>query len=219
MTVLAVCGLKREAKIVARAAGVSLAIGGGAIWEGCEGVISIGIAGALAEDLCAGEAVIAERVVTANEAYETDEKWTARLAARLPDARIGAILGRGAIADSIEVKAALRGSTRADAVDMESHLAARAAIAAGLPFAALRFISDTAGCALPPAALAAMNPDGSIALGRVLASVARRPGQIPALVRTGRESEKAFLALLRGVEALGPGLGCPYLGQLPLDMA
>jgi hypothetical protein len=218
MTVLAVCGLKREAKILARA-GVALAVGRGDVPRGTCGIISIGIAGALAPDLSAGEAVIAERVVTANEAYETDEKWTARIAAHLAEARIGAILGRSAIADDTEVKAALRHSTRADAVDMESHIAARAARAAGLPFTALRFVSDTADCALPPAALAAMNPDGSIALRRVIGSVMRRPGQIPALLRTARESEKAFSALLRGVDALGPGLGCPYVRELPLDMA
>jgi hypothetical protein len=64
-----------------------------------------------------------------------------------------------------------------------------------------------------------MNPDGSIALRRVIGSVMRRPGQIPALLRTARESEKAFSALLRGVDALGPGLGCPYVRELPLDMA
>jgi hypothetical protein len=208
--ILAICGLKREARIVARA-GVTVAIGRALIPEGTEGIISVGIAGALSPDLMVGDAVIAERVVTANEAFETDGKWTARLAAVLPQARIGAILGRGAIADSADVKAALHVSTRADAVDMESSLAARAAHERGLAFAAFRVISDRADQSLPPAALVAMRPDGSIALGRVFKSVLMRPGQIPALIRTGRESEKAFAALLRCVEVLGPGLGCPYL--------
>ena len=64
----------------------------------------------------------------------------------------------------------------------------------------------------PPATLVALKPNGDIALGRVMASVLRNPLQIPALIRTGRESEAAFSALLRCVEMLGPGLGCPYLG-------
>jgi len=212
--VLAVVGLKREAKLVVPyAAAVTPRDIGAAMDAGAAvaGIVSIGIAGALAPGLAVGDAVIAERVVTANEAFETDAKWTARLAAALRDARIGSILGRDAIADSVEVKALLHDASRADAVDMESHLAARAALARGVPFAALRVISDGADRALPPAALTAMKPDGAIALGRVLGSVLRRPSQIPALIRTGRESERAFAALLRCLDLLGPGLRCPYL--------
>jgi hopanoid-associated phosphorylase len=214
VTILAVCGLKREAALLEKAS-VRIAVGGSIeITPDISGIISIGIAGALAPELAAGDIVVAERVVTACKAFETDAKWTARLAASFPGATIGAILGRGTIADTAEVKALLHESTGAIAVDMESHLAAEAAHAHGLPFAALRTISDRADQALPPAALVAMNPDGSIALGRVLWSVARSPVQIPALIRTGRESDKAFAALLGCVEALGPGLRGPDLGLL-----
>jgi hopanoid-associated phosphorylase len=211
VTVVAVCGLKREVELLARYAKATTPRDLTPTSDAA-GIISIGIAGALAPDLRAGDVVIAERVVTANEAFETDGKWTARLAATLPQVRIGAILGRSAIADTTEVKLALRTSTTADVVDMESHLAARAARDSGLPFAALRVVSDRADHALPPAVLVAMMPDGGIALGRVLKSVAMNPAQIPGLIRTARESEKAFSALLGCVEVLGAGLGCPYLG-------
>lgn len=209
--IVAVCGLLREARLLSRY-GVKVVIGNAidaAITSDTRGIISIGIAGALAPDLETGDAVIAERVVTACDAFETDAKWTARLAARLPDATIGAILGRNTIADDAEVKALLHDSSRAVAVDMESHLAAQAAHAHGLPFAALRVISDRADQSLPAAVQVAMRPDGSIALGRVLWSVAKRPGQIPALIRTGRESEKAFAALRRCLDLLEPGLRGP----------
>jgi adenosylhomocysteine nucleosidase len=210
--ILAICGLKREAAILKKAS-VRVAIGAGfEVGADVRGIISIGIAGALAPDMAVGDIVVAERVVTAGEAFETDAKWTARLAAKFPRALIGAVLGRGAIADTAEIKALLHESTRAAAVDMESHLAARAAHEAGLPFAALRVISDSADQALPPAALTAMNPDGSIALGRVLWSVAKSPSQIPALIRTGRGSDKAFGVLLGCVQTLGPGLRGPNVG-------
>lgn len=214
MTVLAVCGLLREARLLSRY-GVKVVIGGAVeaeVTPDIRGIVSIGIAGALAPELEAGDAVIAERVVTACDAFETDAKWTARIAARLQDATIGAILGRGTIADTAEVKALLHDSSRAVAVDVESHLAAQAARDHGLPFAALRVISDRADQSLPPAVQVAMRPDGSIALGRVLWSVAKGPGQIPALIRTGRESEKAFSVLLRCLDALGPGLRGPDVG-------
>jgi adenosylhomocysteine nucleosidase len=220
VTVIAVCGLKREAGIIGKRAlafyaggdpdTLRLHLGYGLRDGGHEGIISIGIAGALSPDLKAGDVVIAERVVTAERAFETDAKWTARLVAKLPAARLGAVLGRSTIADTADVKAALHTATGADAVDMESHIAASVSVS-GLPFAALRVISDAADRDLPPAALVAMKPDGTVALGRVLGSIWKDPSQLGALIRTGRESEKAFATLLGCVETLGPGLGCPYL--------
>jgi len=44
------------------------------------------------------------------------------------------------------------------------------------------------------------------------------PWQLPALIRTGLEAELGFQALLRGHRLLGPGLGGPNVGKLPLDM-
>jgi len=208
MSALAVVGLQREAKLVGRYAKAVTPFGLDRAAD-VSAILSIGIAGALAPDLEVGDTVIAERVVTANEAFETDARWTGRLAAALPEARIAAILGRSAIADTADVKAALFESSRADAVDMESHLAARAALARGVPFAALRVISDRADRTLPPAVLVAMGPDGAIALGRVFASVLARPGQISSLIRTGRETNRAFAALARNLEMIGAGLRSP----------
>jgi hopanoid-associated phosphorylase len=218
VTVLAVVGLKREAAIIAGPQVIPVVAGNsGALHQRIRdaldpsvfGIISIGIAGALSPDLHAGEAVIAERVLTSNDAFETDAKWTGRIAAALRDAHIGAILGRSAIANTPDVKESLFKASGADAVDMESHIAAEVARENRLPFAALRVISDRADHALPPAALVAMTPNGGIALGRVLRSIALRPAQIPALMRTSRESEKAFTTLRRCRAALEPGLGAP----------
>ena len=85
---------------------------------------------------------------------------------------------------------------------MESHVAARVAARHALPFMAIRAISDTASETLPPAALVGMNPDGSMALGSVLRSLARHPAQLPALIRTGRSAEAAFGVLGRVAAAI-----------------
>ena len=61
--------------------------------------------------------------------------------------------------------------------------------------------------ALPPAALVAMQPDGGISTARVLWSLVKNPLQLPALIRTGRGSSKAFAELLRCRRRLGAGLG------------
>jgi hypothetical protein len=106
-----------------------------------------------------------------------------------------------------EAKEALRESTGALCVDMESHHAADAAADWGLPFAAVRFISDTADRSLPPAAQAGMKPDGRVNLAGVLLSLTSDPRQLPALIRTGLEAQAGFKALLGGRNRLGPTLG------------
>ncbi|MDB5714901.1 MAG: phosphorylase, partial [Sphingomonadales bacterium] len=105
------------------------------------------------------------------------------------------------------------------AVDTESHIAARVAARHGLPFAALRVISDAADEALPPAALVGMRADGSMALGPVLASLAKSPLQLPALIRTGISAGRAFRSLKRCHDVLGRlGIGQFDLGQFALDV-
>ncbi|WCM25649.1 phosphorylase [Sphingomonas sp. QA11] len=132
---------------------------------------------------------------------------------------VGTIVGSDTIIASVAEKHTLHTTTNALAVDMESHIAARVAARHGLPFAIVRAISDTADHALPPAALVGMRPDGSMALGAVLASLARNPRQLPALIRTGRDAGHAFSALRRVRDVLA-GLGIRLADdlELPLNM-
>lgn len=203
MTLIVACGLQREARIVARAGGdIVTVIGGGdaarletvleAQAEARAGLIlSCGIAGALAPTLEPGDVVI-----------DGDAALLERLGQALPDAHRGGIAGSDTIAATVAQKRTLAERTGALAVDMESHVAARVAARHGLGFAALRVISDRAADDLPPAALVGMRPDGGMALGAVLASLARRPGQLPALIRTGRQADRAFSSLSRAFEAV-----------------
>jgi hopanoid-associated phosphorylase len=215
MTVLAVTGLAKEAKL-AGVAGVVAVAGGGdadglmaklnALHGDLRGVISIGLAGALSPLLKVGDVVIADQVITGLEKWDCHEGWRVRLTSRLPCAHQGQLFGSDLIIENAETKSGLHTATGALAVDMESQVAARFAAKRNLPLAGLRVISDDAGHALPPAALVAMRPDGGIALGRVLGSVLRRPGQVPALIRTARSSNKAFAELLRCLDLCGVGI-------------
>ena len=222
MTILAVTGLKREAKIVGTD-GVVVVTGGGdaaglkqkldALHGDIKGVISIGLGGALSPLLKVGNVVIADRAFyegrlgDKGETYSCDEAWRVKLAARLPGAHVGPVVGSDRILEDADSKTALFGRSGALAVDMESHVAARFASARHLPFAVLRVISDDARHVLPPAALVAMKPDGGIAICRVLRSLLRHPLQVPALIRTARDSNKAFAQLLRCRDLCGAGLG------------
>jgi hopanoid-associated phosphorylase len=214
MTILAVTGLTREAEI-AGGPGVVAVAGGGdaaglakkldALHGDIKGVISVGLAGALSPLLKVGDVMIADQIYAGKEKWRCDNAWRVALAAKLPHAHQGPIEGSNTILESAASKAALYEATGALAVDMESQIAARFAAARGLKLAALRVISDDARHTLPSAALVAMTPEGGIALGRVLWSVVKNPLQIPALVRTGFASNKAFAELLRCRDLCGVG--------------
>src|ERR1700759_4361141 len=215
MTIIAVTGLTKEAKIVGVADVVAVAGGGDsdglakkldALHGDLRGVISIGLAGALLPHLKVGGGVIASTRLTGLAMWDCHEGWRVRLLSRLPHAHQGQIFGSDVIIENAETKSGLYDATGALAVDMESQVAARFAAKRNLPLAALRVISDDASHVLPPAALVAMKPDGGIALGRVLGSLLRKPTQVPALVRTARASNKAFAELLRCRDLCGVGL-------------
>lgn len=227
MTILAVCGLTREAEIAGTDGVVAVAGGGDAaglrkkldaLHGDISGVISIGLGGALSPLLKVGDVVIGERIIAGPDTFSCDSQWRVLLAARLKGAHQGALYGSDVVLASAAAKAALfETSGGALAVDMESQVAARFAAERGLKLAALRVISDDATHALPKAALVAMRPDGGIAVGRVLWSLAKNPFQLPALIRTGRHSERAFRKLLRCRRSLGRGL-CGPLGGIPGGM-
>ena len=225
--ILAIVGLERERRIVAGAR-VETIVGGGdhkrleALIEAgiakARGVISIGIAGGLAPKLRAGDWVLADTVLGDGQPIPTDAPWTRRLAARLPDATRGLLMGVDAIVAEAADKAVLHKMTSALALDMESHVAARVALRHRLPFAAARVISDPVRRTLPPAARLAMKLDGRTDLLAVLRSLLAKPSQLPALAATGWEAERGFRSLLRGHRRLGPGLCGPDLGELALDV-
>ena len=215
MTILAVTGLTREAEIAGTEDVVAVAGGGDAaglartldaLHGDITGVISIGLAGALSPLLKVGDVVIADQITFGAEKWRCDNLWRVALAAKLPGAHQGPLIGSNIILENPLAKAALYDATGALAVDMESQVAARFAASRGLKLAGLRIISDDASHVLPPAALVAMRPDGGIALTRVLWSVVKNPLQIPALIRTGRASGKAFAQLLRCRDLCGSGL-------------
>jgi hypothetical protein len=212
--ILIACGLLREARVMR---GI-VVVGGGdfvrleaeldAAAAGARVILSSGIAGAVDPGLKAGDVVIGG-----------SDGLVAALRKILPDARVGTVVGSDAIVATVADKRALYERTGALAVDMESHIAARVAARHGVPFAALRVISDAADEALPPAALVGMRADGRMALGPVVASLARRPGQLPALIRTGVSAGRAFRSLERCHDVLGRlGIGEFDLGEFALDV-
>lgn len=175
--------------------------------RGAAGIISFGIAGALAEDVATGTWIVGRGVHTPGGYRPCDAAWVQTLALRLPGARVADIAACDRPAADALAKRALRAATSAIAVDTESHVAARVAAARSLPFAAFRVIADLAERSLPPAACIALMPGGAIDIAAVARSLARAPLQLPHLVRVALDARAAFAALRRGRRLLGPGLG------------
>ncbi len=84
---------------------------------------------------------------------------------------------------------------RGDAVEMESYEVLTKAVALGLPVVAVRAISDAHDEDLPLDFNRALTANGQVSLAKVLGQVARQPSRIPALLRFGRQSRSASVAL------------------------
>jgi adenosylhomocysteine nucleosidase len=203
-----IVGLAAEARIAAPL-GWAVAVGGGGsagadlvarrlVAEGAAALVSFGLAGGLDPRLRPGTLVVPVAVHVAGQDLRTD----AALCQRLGGATAHRLLGTSTVAATAAAKRRLWQDSGAAAVDLESGAVAQVADAAGLPFAALRAICDPAERDLPPAALAALDQHGAIGLARVIRSVLRHPGQLPALLGLARDAATARRALLRRVAEL-----------------
>jgi adenosylhomocysteine nucleosidase len=213
--IIAVVGLAREARIAAGPA-VHPLIGGGvraglvhalerAVAEGGRAIISFGIAGALDPSLAVGACVVGSAARMGVARWPTNADWTERLMAALPGATLAEVAGADHPIGNAQHKRLLRAASGAAAIDMESHIAARAAAAHGLPFAILRIVCDPAGRSLPPAASVAMRADGTSDVGAVFRALTVAPGQLPGLIRLALDARIAFAQLKRRRDSLGGG--------------
>ncbi len=210
--ILVACGVAAEARAAASSDVRAVAGGGDATWlatalDGlaprASGIVSWGLAGALHDGLNVGDWVIGTGVSGGFEA-DCDAGWRERVAAALPASQ-GRFYADGGLAGPARKRRL--GADGAIAVDMESHVVARVAAAHRLPFLIVRVISDRVDDALPPAARVAMGPRGKTDVGRLLASLARHPPQIPAFTAFAWRSVGCLRVLRAGRIRLGPRMG------------
>ena len=163
------------------------------------GVISFGVAGGLDPSLKSGDVVVATEVLSGDTRFlaglALNEEMIASAALKRRRVVRGGLAGVEQVIAATACKAALHSETGAAAVDMESHIAAAYASAAGIPFAALRVISDPASRSLPALAKSAIKPNGDIDLRKVLRGLVRNPMTLRALVSTGIDFNRALRSL------------------------
>jgi adenosylhomocysteine nucleosidase len=213
---IVVVGMAFEARIAARL-GVPVVCGGDgkhlerslarAMAAGCKGLISFGVAGGLAPELKPGICIIGSGVIVDGEERPTDARWSHRLQRIIPDTVYGPLLGVREPVALAQDKRALHQKTGALAVDMESHVVARAAAAHGVPLAAIRVVVDPVERTIPRSALAGARPDGTIDPLAVVRSLMRYPRDLIGLMRMSLDARAARATLVQGSTLLGPGLG------------
>jgi len=181
------------------------------ITEGCDALISFGIAGGLDPALNPATIILAEAVLAADASNRpTDGSWQKRLCRQLEatsTVSTGTLFGSDRIIETPADKRRLFEATGAVAVDMESHGIAAVAAEAGVPFLVVRLISDPATGSIPPAALKGVGLNGRERHLAVVGGLLRRPGDLPALLRLRRDSMRAVAGLRRVAALVSPRFG------------
>ena len=171
--------------------------------DGCELLISFGVAGALDPSLFPGDLIAPDRVLAADSSlFETSvDQLKSHFGSRV-DFKSGPIFGSKKLIATAAEKQSLHNSTAAIAVDMESLAVATAACDYELPFLVIRAISDLANQDLPTAVLQAIDDQGNTHMGAIILELIKKPQELPDLMKLAGNSSKAF-ATLRRVAALG----------------
>ena len=157
-------------------------------------LLAVGFCGALDPGLRVGDLVAAERVV--DEVTGDEFAADPGLLAAAPGRR-GVIVSARHIARTPDDRARLRGT----AVDLESAALARAAGAAGVPFLALRAVTDTTRHRLPDVERMAAGGE-TLRPWPMATHLIAHPSQLPQLVRLGPAAARAGRALAGGLERL-----------------
>ncbi|WP_428377920.1 hypothetical protein [Lichenicoccus sp.] len=165
------------------------------IAAGATSLVSLGVAAGLDPDARPGDLLVPSRIVVATATGSRDYFTDLTLCARLGGMTPGALLHSDVAVTTPQAKRELFAASHCTALDMESGILAAAASEAGLPFAALRAVCDPAGSGLPAAALVALGADGRLRPRAILASLLRRPQQLPALVGLASHASMARRAL------------------------
>jgi nucleoside phosphorylase len=169
-------------------------------------LLVLGVSGALSPDLRRGTLLVGERVMSeAGEVHQADPALV-RLAQEAAGARPALLVSARELADTPHAKRRLGqlpgvAPTQA-AVDLESATFAALAAAAGVPWLALRSISDGADESLPSLLNRCLQRDGDIRRGAVALGLLAEPKAVSALLTLRRRVRRSARALGHAVEAI-----------------
>jgi adenosylhomocysteine nucleosidase len=172
--------------------------------------ISSGLAGALHESLKPGD-IIAPRGLVAEQKRAEARSDRLEVDAELRERA----LSQGAkgsdclySTDQVLVKASQKRecASRAQSVDMESFEIVKEACAWGARSVVIRAISDSASEDLPINFNLTMSEQNQVSIPKVLGQLAKNPFALPALIRFGKQSERAARSLANFLDDYVKGL-------------
>ena len=192
------------------------------IAAGAGALASWGVGAGLSAAATVGTVVLGDRVVDLSsppsERVEllSSASWSDRLFARLSSA-IKVLRGPIASTDRVLCSVADKrtaGLTGAVAADMETAAVARVAHRAGVPWIAIRAVSDAADEVLPLSAIQAIDSRGRVRLSRLIAGLTHHPADLLRLPKVAR----SFGAALQSLRVVSAAVG-PYLLAADSDTA
>jgi adenosylhomocysteine nucleosidase len=175
--------------------------------RGATALLSWGTAGGLVPDLAPGSLILPKTVMGSDPSlFQVDPSWHERLRSRLEghiDLRSESLIESPTVLMTPEEKRALAERTGAVAVDMESAAVAFTAKQAGLPFVAIRVISDTLDQTLPSSVLSAYDTSGHLKIWRLLRVLVQHPEGLLGWMRLAtslREARRTLTEIARLTE-------------------
>lgn len=157
--------------------------------QGCDVLVSFGLAAGITAGIMTGDVVVATRVIAPDGAPYPTAPLTLAGARSLP------LAGSDTVVATPRDKIALNQRTGAAAVDMESHRVARVAHERGAACVAVRVIVDTLATTIPHAVADAVGMDGRPNPAAVIGALARRPWELFAVMRLAAQSRAAHRKL------------------------
>jgi adenosylhomocysteine nucleosidase len=152
-------------------------------------VLSCGYSGALRDGMKVGDIVMADSIVdTHGDRLDVDMKMSSEGSKRL---HVGRFVNADEIIRHVAVKKQLAEQYDAIAVDLESLAVGKICQAAGIPFMAVRVISDDTSADLPAEIVSILNESGSFRVGATMGAIWKRFGSIKDMWRLREQTNVA----------------------------
>lgn len=159
-------------------------------------ILSFGLCGGLVGIAAVGQGYLCHTLKTPDGDFIGDPEWRRRLTqATGYMACDWWSSGQFNTANDAEQRDALFRKTGAWVIDDETYAIAQFAKRRGIPFQALRVVSDSINDDLPPAVVNALNANGTDNIVEIIESVCHDPFQIPSLIKTAMEYGKSLAEL------------------------
>jgi adenosylhomocysteine nucleosidase len=175
--------------------------------SGATALVSWGVAGGLDPALASGTVVLADQVLCSDGSVrESHPRWRTELRS-LIETRVHTVVAplfhSEQLVSSVTQKGRLRDRWRASAVDMESDGVGRVADSAGVPWLAVRAVTDTATFEVPEVAVSVCGENGRLRPGAV-AGLVLRPWLWHTLTRLAGATRAAARSMRRLDSIAGP---------------